>query len=654
MLGGDARCKRGVFPQVKSEAASLQDIGMYGCIADVGVSRGMYERGSKGGRGFGWLRAARQPGGAAQLPRLAARRARAHVTPHRYKPRAARARARHKKARRARGGAATWCAWPARRAGHARHVAARAPRAISRAHGASGGGAPRAAPRRRRRRRRAQSNDGASARRRRRRRRRRRPRAAVRAARAAPAGRAAARRAAAGRRRRRRRRRARAVRVGAARGAARGAAAAALAGARAARAAPHGGEPAQDSNGEPRQRAVEQGPAALGRDAAQDRGEHAQGHAQAGDAAAAAAARHGAPPLGGDQDEDPPHVAAGARVGGRRAAAAAAAAAAARAPPPAAVCIDASFPRAVDDDRRYVVRAGRALSDATKAKLSQRIKQMWADPQYRARVARGVEQRRQALAAARAEQYQLRPNCADASRPAAQHAAKRAKLEHSRRRKRVAEAPHAETPDHAQPPSERDILLRADDLDGITMQDLGITDAHQEGIVLDPFLHLAPEQPPPTYASDQLQASPPCSPTCAPPNGQHAHAQAAPPLDLDWLLDLSADLAVANEQPTAAATPPSAEEQLLRNIPHVVDNSVEVRLAPDFAHTAAVAAAASASLSEQPLELCALQGAEQVDENDFLNGAESLSVSRRADVASSSKPVFKLPVEDHLPRPPFF
>eukprot|EP00178_Gracilaria_changii_P028215 TRINITY_DN976_c0_g2_i1.p1 TRINITY_DN976_c0_g2~~TRINITY_DN976_c0_g2_i1.p1 ORF type:complete len:533 (+),score=139.74 TRINITY_DN976_c0_g2_i1:67-1599(+) len=313
--------------------------------------------------------------------------------------------------------------------------------------------------------------------------------------------------------------------------------------------------------------------------------------------------------------------------------------------------IDASFAKA-PDDRRYVVSASRSLSESTKAKLSQRIKQLWNDPQYRHKVARGIEQRRQVLSTKRAPPATVSPS--DASVPSETTPSATKKRRHQRHpaqrpRTQQLQQVHLDQ-DAPQPTADDDIVIRSDDLEGITMEELGITDCHQEGIVLAP-----PPLSPSFFAEQHQQLQTALAPEQATSSGSQTQpavqrSTCTPPdLDLDWMLDLSNDVAVMDaHQPFADQR--TRDHNSLCDMPlsahvdaHVVHHSARVAH-----HLTPAAAVGAASMCDAQLEFSSAldASAEQPHDDELWNGAESLLVSSGSDFIC--RPPFKLATEDDL------
>ncbi|PXF45606.1 hypothetical protein BWQ96_04611 [Gracilariopsis chorda] len=134
--------------------------------------------------------------------------------------------------------------------------------------------------------------------------------------------------------------------------------------------------------------------------------------------------------------------------------------------------IEHTFEREESNDRRFVVNAKRSLSEETRAKLSAKIKKLWADPQYRDRVSKGIQQRRKQM---------TKPSASSAPDPAED-----AQTVSTKRRIRTSQSPSLPRTTSGAEDDDDDIVIRSEDLAGITMEDLGITGIEHAGIVTRP------------------------------------------------------------------------------------------------------------------------------------------------------------------------
>lgn len=145
------------------------------------------------------------------------------------------------------------------------------------------------------------------------------------------------------------------------------------------------------------------------------------------------------------------------------------------------------------DGQRYIITEKRVMSKETRQKLSRRIKELWNDPDYRSRVASGVEERCKRLAENKAQ-------ISDAETKSAEIEPAEVMESHSptkRRPRRNAKKKDDDT-EQAKPARKQrvgkasannaDIVLDSDSLQGWTKEDLGIIGAHGAGLIDDTIL----------------------------------------------------------------------------------------------------------------------------------------------------------------------
>lgn len=172
--------------------------------------------------------------------------------------------------------------------------------------------------------------------------------------------------------------------------------------------------------------------------------------------------------------------------------------------------LETQYKESPDHPGRYMVREKKAMPVETREKLSRRIKAMWMDPEYRSKVADGIEQRQIKLAKDRAENVDSLTIRAKAERKAKvrKEVASSPGVDGPKRRVRSAsKQKQSPTPDAAvkQPPApakledeseqeddgeelteqvpEHDIVLDLNSLSGWTKEELGIFGSHDAGTV---------------------------------------------------------------------------------------------------------------------------------------------------------------------------
>lgn len=158
--------------------------------------------------------------------------------------------------------------------------------------------------------------------------------------------------------------------------------------------------------------------------------------------------------------------------------------------------LETSFKK-MGDSERLMVREKRPMADETKAKLSAKIKELWSDPQYRTKVAEGIEQRAMRVSRARSRDQSRSPESsqadADPLLPLVSTKVKRepttsARLKSPKRRARVKTSSCDSNDDNRDVAvfdeiDASEIFIDPESLEGITKEDLGIYGSHGPGRV---------------------------------------------------------------------------------------------------------------------------------------------------------------------------
>ena len=144
--------------------------------------------------------------------------------------------------------------------------------------------------------------------------------------------------------------------------------------------------------------------------------------------------------------------------------------------------IEANFERE-DAQKKFVVREKKPMPPETRAKLSQRIKDLWKDPAYRMKVQSGVVERQKQLKAKQIEEDTKAESLSSISE-AKNHTKRRARSA----RVKIAEETVEEEEEEVEDDSviddrDAEIVLGSDVLRGWTKEDLGIFGEHAAGPV---------------------------------------------------------------------------------------------------------------------------------------------------------------------------
>lgn len=137
----------------------------------------------------------------------------------------------------------------------------------------------------------------------------------------------------------------------------------------------------------------------------------------------------------------------------------------------------------LSESQHLVVREKRPMAEETKAKLSAKIKELWSDPDYRSKVAEGIESRAQRVGRTRSPPSSPRASRASSPRPAKPK--KEPGSPKSSTRRSRSKSPEVSTEDkkssfHDDIDSS-EIFLEPESLDGITKEDLGLFVPLSEG-----------------------------------------------------------------------------------------------------------------------------------------------------------------------------
>ena len=137
----------------------------------------------------------------------------------------------------------------------------------------------------------------------------------------------------------------------------------------------------------------------------------------------------------------------------------------------------------LSESQHLVVREKRPMLEETKAKLSARIKELWSDPDYRNKVAEGIESRAQRVGRTTSQPSSPRASRASSPRPAKPKKEPRPPKSPRRRSRPKPRkvAPKDKKSAYHDDIDSSEIFLEPESLDGITKEDLGLFVPLSEG-----------------------------------------------------------------------------------------------------------------------------------------------------------------------------